>query len=352
MPDSMASGVAALQELNTYFGHDAHTHVDKEFETFKKDHSKVYDEDEEHERRKHIFRNNLRFIHSKNRGRQGNLRLGINHLADLTEEEMTMRRPMKGRYSVAEAPHFHSEPHESLNLPNFFDWRPHGAVSHVKDQGNCGSCWSFGSSEAIEGAMFLKTGKLVNLAAQSLLDCSWKYGNNGCDGGLDYQAYKYVIHNGGIAEESSYPYLMADGLCHIEDTHQTSPIESWANVESRNVRALKHALLTQGPISVGLDASHRSLSFYASGVYYEPECKSGVADLDHAVLLVGFGQVAGEDYWIIKNSWSTHWGNEGYYLQSMKNDCGISTQPTYVIPSKSDSSSNSAGTAGSNVAFA
>lgn len=119
-------------------------------------------------------------------------------------------------------------------------------------------------------------------------------------GGLDYQAYEFVIQHGSIATEDSYPYLMADGLCHIDDAKQASPIKSWANVTSRSVRALKHALLTSGPISVGLDASHRSLSFYKSGVYYEPNCKSGVADLDHAVLLVGFGSLPdGEEYWYV-----------------------------------------------------
>jgi C1A family cysteine protease len=129
---------------------------------------------------------------------------------------------------------------------------------------------------------------------------------------------------------------MADGICHIEDAEHVSPIKSWAKVTPRSERALKHALLTSGPISVALDASHRSLSFYKSGVYYEPECKFGIEDLDHAVLLVGFGSIHGEDYWIVKNSWSEYWGDQGYFLMSFRNDCGITTQPTYAVASAAE----------------
>jgi len=213
------------------------------------------------------------------------------------------------------------------------DWRLYGAVSSVKDQSVCGSCWSFGTVGTIEGALFLKTGKLTRLSQQALVDCSWGMGNNGCDGGEDFRVYQWMIKHGGIPTEESYgPYLGADGYCHLENATLTAPIKGYVNVTSGDIEALKVAIFRHGPISVAIDASHRSFSFYANGVYYEPECGSGEDSLDHAVLAVGYGVLKGEPYWLVKNSWSTYWGNDGYVLMSQKdNNCGVATMATYVI---------------------
>ena len=101
----------------------------------------------------------------------------------------------------------------------------------------------------------------------------------------------------------------------------------------RDEKALTEAIATVGPISVAIDAAHKSLSFYSNGVYYEPECKNKVDELDHAVLAVGYGQIGDQKYWLVKNSWSTYWGNDGYVLMAQKdNNCGVATSPTYVIP--------------------
>lgn len=137
MPDSMKTGFAGVNELANIFNSASHNYVDEKFHEFKSRHSKEYANEEEHNRRKDIFRQNIHFIHSKNRGRKGNLRLAVNHLADKTEEEMHRMRPMKGRYSPADAPFTHVPPPQDLHLPKFFDWRAQGAVSHVKDQGVC-----------------------------------------------------------------------------------------------------------------------------------------------------------------------------------------------------------------------
>jgi C1A family cysteine protease len=206
----------------------------------------------------------------------------------------------------------------------------------VKDQGICGSCWTFGTVGTLEGSYFLKYNKLVKFSEQELVDCVWPYGSIGCNGGEDWRAYSWIMSNGGLATADSYgPYLMADDFCRATSSsvNRQLKLSGYVNVSINDETALMDALVNHGPISVAIDASHSSLSFYSSGVYYEPECKNGPNDLDHAVLLVGYGTDAtGGDYWIIKNSWSTHWGDQGYVKMSRKNNnCGVETSPTYAI---------------------
>jgi len=141
------------------------------------------------------------------------------------------------------------------------------------------------------------------------------------------------VNHGHIPTEHSYPYLMVNGLCHVERSDNSLiTITGYVNVTSGDISDLQDALYSRGPISVSIDASPPSFSFYSSGVYYEEECKNGVNDLDHTVLAVGYGTENGEDYWIVKNSWSTHWGDNGYIKMSRKNNnCGVATTPTYVL---------------------
>uniref|UniRef100_T1GHQ4 Peptidase C1A papain C-terminal domain-containing protein n=1 Tax=Megaselia scalaris TaxID=36166 RepID=T1GHQ4_MEGSC len=288
---------------------------------------------QEHDFRKDVFRQNLRYIHSMNR-KKLTYSLAVNHLADKTEEEL---RALRG-YRSSNIQNNGGKPFpydvEALkaDLPDQFDWRIYGAVSQVKDQSVCGSCWSFGTIGAIEGAYFLKTGNLVRLSQQALIDCSWEFGNNGCDGGEDFRVYKWMQKVGGVPTEESYgPYLGQDGYCHIKNVSLVAPITGFVNVTTNNKDAFRVALFKNGPLSVAIDASPRSFSFYSHGVYYEPTCKNDVDGLDHAVLAVGYGTINGQDYWLVKNSWSNYWGNDGYILMSAKdNNCGVMTMPTYV----------------------
>ncbi|CAG9764807.1 unnamed protein product [Ceutorhynchus assimilis] len=307
-------------------------HVDFEFNKFTNKHRKNYATDEEAMLRKELFRQNLRFIHSHNRKNIG-FSLTVNHLADKSDNEL---KALRGKSYSGEYNGGLPFPYTSSNytdVPDQWDWRLYGAVTPVKDQSVCGSCWSFGTIGAIEGAYFLKNGgKLVRLSQQALIDCSWGYGNNGCDGGEDFRAYQWMLKHGGVPTEEDYgPYLGQDGYCHANKVPKVAKISSWVNVTANNEQALRLAIFKHGPISVAIDASHKTFSFYSNGVYYDEKCGNTEQDLDHAVLAVGYGTMNGKNYWLVKNSWSNYWGNDGYVLMSSENNnCGVMCTPTYV----------------------
>ncbi|CAD7080373.1 unnamed protein product [Hermetia illucens] len=323
---------ATFNPMKEFIYPTATDHVDHEFERFKNKHNKKYEHEAEVEHRKNIFRQNLRFIHSKNRARLG-FSLAVNHLADKTDDEIKARRGFRSSNIYNGGKPFPYNTKSKADLPDQYDWRLFGAVTQVKDQSVCGSCWSFGTIGAVEGAYFLKSGgNLVRLSQQALIDCSWGYGNNGCDGGEDFRAYNWMMKMGGIPTEEDYgPYLGQDGYCHANNVTLVAPITGFVNVTSNDANAFKIALLKHGPLSVAIDASQKTFSFYSHGIYYEPNCKNGLDELDHAVLAVGYGIINGESYWLVKNSWSNYWGNDGYILMSARNNnCGVMTTPTYV----------------------
>lgn len=248
------------------------SHVDNEFGRFVGKHRKHYGNGPERTHRRATFVHNLRFIHSQNRASLG-FSLAVNHLTDRTPEELKALRGFRssGVYNGGKA--FEPNVYEMGDLPDSHDWRLFGAVTQVKDQSVCGSCWSFGTVGAIEGAYFLKNGgNLVRLSQQALIDCSWGYGNNGCDGGEDFRSYQWIQKMGGIPQEDEYGgYLGQDGYCHASNVTLVAPITGWVNVTSGDANALKVAMLKNGPISVAIDASPRTFSFYSHGVYYEPK---------------------------------------------------------------------------------
>jgi C1A family cysteine protease len=295
-------------------------------------HNKEYKDDIEHEQRLHNFQHNIRYINSKNRAGLS-YQLAVNHLADRSETELqTMSGCRKVSTGYNGGRPFNWNEFNKNDVPDQIDWRLYGAVTQVKDQAICGSCWSFGTTGAVEGAHFMKTGQLVRLSQQELIDCSWGEGNNGCDGGEDFRAYQWIMKHGLASEEDYGQYLAVDGYCNFKSIPPTAYMKGFVNVTSGDADALKAAIAKYGPVSVAIDAAHRSLSFYANGVYYEPQCGSKLENLDHAVLAVGYGVLHGEPYWLIKNSWSTYWGNDGYVLMSQRdNNCGVATSATYVV---------------------
>ncbi|XP_028968920.1 cathepsin L [Galendromus occidentalis] len=209
------------------------------------------------------------------------------------------------------------------------DYWLEGYVTPVKDQGQCGSCWAFSTTGSLEGQHFKATGKLVSLSEQNLVDCSGDEGNNGCEGGLMDQGFTYIKNNGGIDTEESYPYNAEDGDCAFKSNAVGARVTGFVDIDSGSEKALQKAVATVGPVSVAIDASNDSFQLYKEGIYDEPACSS--TQLDHGVLAVGYGSENGVDYWLVKNSWNTVWGQDGYIkmARNKDNQCGIASQASY-----------------------
>ncbi|KAM9775639.1 digestive cysteine proteinase 2-like [Syngnathus typhle] len=306
-------------------------HSRRIFDHFKEKFERQYSDQREHEEREQAFLHNLRYVHSKNRAGLS-FTLALNSLSDRTMSEMAAMRGRKGGKTPNRGRPFPTRKYEGVKVPESLDWRLYGAVTPVKDQAICGSCWSFATTGALEGALFLKTGSLQVLSQQMLVDCTWGFGNNGCDGGEEWRAYEWIMKHGGIATTETYgAYMGMNGFCHANASQLTAHVHSYTNVTSGDADALRLALFKNGPVAISIDAGHRSFVFYSHGVYYEPACGNTTDSLDHAVLAVGYGTLNGEPYWLVKNSWSTYWGNDGYILMSSKdNNCGVTTDATYV----------------------
>jgi len=305
--------------------HDPLTGV---FAKWMRENTKSYS-NEEFIYRWNVWRDNYRFVEEHNRQNKSYF-LAMNQFGDLTNAEFN--RLFKGLafdYSKHAKIHTAAPEAPATGIPSEFDWRQKGAVTHVKNQGQCGSCWSFSTTGSTEGANFLKTGQLVSLSEQNLIDCSVSYGNNGCNGGLMDYAFEYIINNRGIDTEASYPYQTAGPLtCQYNAANKGGSLTGYTDVTSGDENALLNAAVKE-PVSVAIDASHNSFQFYSGGVYYESACSS--TQLDHGVLVVGWGSENGQDFWWVKNSWGASWGLNGYIKMSrnQNNNCGIATAASY-----------------------
>jgi len=303
----------------------------EQFERWTIVHNKSYGSKEEHMKRAWMFSYNMDYVEGHNAKKAG-FEVAMNQFGDLTVDEFSaiyngFRPDIKSRTTSTIVTF-----DERISAPSSMDWRTKNCVTPVKDQGQCGSCWSFSATGSIEGQHALTTGKLISLSEENLLDCSWSFGNYGCKGGFTDHAFQYVVNNNGIDTEESYPYALGQGSCKYSSSNLGATVNSYMVITSGSEEQLLLASGLIGPISVAIDASHQSFQFYKSGIYYEPACSPRA--LDHAVLVVGYGESEGQQFWSVKNSWGVeHWGDQGYiYMaRNRSNNCGIATQASYPV---------------------
>jgi C1A family cysteine protease len=302
------------------------------FENWCQRYGKTYSSDQEKLYRLKVFEDNYQYI---TRHDNSSCILSLNAFADLTHQEFKASRLGLSTAGVQRKKNGGSLSTEGLTavteIPASLDWRKKGAVTHVKNQGSCGACWSFSATGAIEGINQIVTGSLLSLSEQELIDCDHSY-NSGCEGGLMDYAYQFIVKNKGIDTEDDYPYHGQDKSCNKNKLKKhVVTIDGYNDIPENNEKMLLQAVATQ-PVSVGISGSDRSFQLYSKGIFNGP-CSTS---LDHAVLIVGYGSENGVDYWIVKNSWGTNWGIDGYMHMARNTGnkqgvCGINTLASYPI---------------------
>lgn len=317
------------------------SHLQHEWNMFELMYKKKYERLGEGKFRLKIFSENLKKISKHNakyeRG-EVSFKLGMNQFGDMMMAEFsdtvlgynhTRNENMYNHY-VNNGSTFICP--VNVHLPKEIDWREFGAVTRVKNQEYCGSCWAFSATGALEGQHFRKTGILTSLSEQNLIDCSFPQGNNGCQGGTIDNAFIYVEDNGGIDPEASYPYQGKVEECRYKPLNSAATSTGFVHISAGSEENLEVAIATIGPVSASIDAHHDSFVFYKRGIYHNRECSR--TRLNHDVLVVGYGSTHdGAEYWLLKNSWGTHWGEHGFMklARNTGNQCGIASRARYPL---------------------
>ncbi|XP_043576803.1 procathepsin L-like [Chiloscyllium plagiosum] len=349
MKFSLFLGCVAVSILVVASGHTFNSTLDEDWKSWKSCYEKQYTQDEESYRRM-VWEDNMRYIKQHNLEHsmgKHTFTVGMNQYGDLTTEEFnelmngffqdaadnsTEEDDDEGNGYDEDVDDLESdEIEESDDVMKYrkLDWRKKGLVTPVKKQGRCGSCWAFSVTGAIEGQWAKKCRRLVSLSEQNLLDCDTH--SYGCMGGFKLSAFEYVKENG-IQSEKAYPYIAKQSHCKFRKDKIAARIKK-CNKVKKGEQNLAKALWKHGPIAVSLNSHPRSFHLYKQGVYSDPKCTQRRG---HAVLVVGFGRENGINYWLVKNSWGTHWGEKGYIkiAKNRGNLCGIANYGVYPIVRK------------------
>ncbi|XP_060711752.1 cathepsin L-like [Hemiscyllium ocellatum] len=324
--------LAAANTIDTALHIDDEAAMRAQFEDFKVKYKKQYDNEEE-ERRFRIFVENLKDAKRMQGEDQGTAMYGMNKFSDMSDEEFEMfyLNPMMSENNSSWPEEYTwregDERLENLSCPRKFDWRRKGAVTRVKNQGRCGSCWAFGVVANIESVWYIRRRRLVSLSEQQLLDCdSW---DRGCKGGYPFNAFNSILKLGGLMCWRNYRYRASRGPCRLVKSRVSATIQTYRSIRPHEDE-MRVWVAHRSPIVVSINAA--ALKGYRHGVIRPKfgRCRSN--RLNHVVLVVGYGQCGRHRYWIIKNSWGVNWGEQGYFrLYRGENACGINQHPCTCV---------------------
>jgi len=306
-----------------------------EFEAWMKVHEKTYGTYEEFVHRRSFFALN-KFRIEEHNAKNLSYKLGLNQFSDMGFEEFSEKYLMEEQHCSAAHSDGKLKDDNLIYLPAAVDWRKKGIVSPVKNQGHCGSCWAFSTTGCMEAHVAMATGKMLSLSEQQLIDCAQAFDNHGCSGGLPSHAFEYIYYNQGLEMDEDYPYnAKQSDQCTFKEVKAAAFVKEIRNITERDETGLQDAVARYGPVSIAFQVAS-DFHQYKDGVYDSAVCKNGPQDINHAVLAVGYDATeAGVPYWIVKNSWGTEWGIDGYFhIVRGKNMCGLADCASFPVVEK------------------
>lgn len=287
------------------------------------------------EQRFDVFQQNLALIRKHNSNPSASWEMDVNRFAahswaEFAEERLSAPQDCSATHRRSDGA-AQLEAAQAEDVPATMDWREQGVVTRVKDQGSCGSCWTFSTTGVVESHHAITNKVLVTLSEQQLVDCAGDFNNNGCDGGLPSQAMEYIRFRGGLEREASYPYNGRDGVCSFDASKVAARVADVVNITEGDEQGILSVVGTAGPVAIAYDCTN-GFQFYHSGVYDGWFCGTKPSQVNHAVLAVGYGHDdrSGKDYWLVKNSWGSRFGEKGYFrIVRGKNKCGLADCASY-----------------------